>query len=104
MGREMLRFAQHDKKKGSELAMLARKPFIIAICFVFIVMLIAGILFNFSIADTSGVAFLPVQSYSRINSNNSAPAIPAHKNNTLLSMADVEEYVLTHRCSIGPTV
>lgn len=83
--------------------MLAGKSFIIATG-IFLV-LVGGILLNFSNANAVSVNPPPPRhNHPYINSNDGATAIPAHKDNTLLSVEDVENYILTHPYPIGPTV
>ena len=85
--------------------MLTRKPVIIAVSILFILTIVGGILLNFAgVGAASANLPPPHQNHPYINFNDGASAIPAHKGNTLLSVADVQQYVLTHPSSIGPTV
>ncbi|MGH2494833.1 MAG: hypothetical protein ACRDIV_09020 [Ktedonobacteraceae bacterium] len=85
--------------------MLARKPVIIIASILFIVIIVGGILLNFANASTAGINLSPPhQNHPYINFSDGASAISAHKDNTLLSLADVKNYVLTHPSPIGPTV
>ena len=82
--------------------MLAGKSFIIATGIFFV--LVGGILLNFSSTGVTNITALPVRSHPRIKSNDGAPAIPAHQDNTLITVPEVENYGLTHPCAVGPTV
>jgi hypothetical protein len=85
--------------------MFTRKPVTAAVSLLLIAIVVGGILLNFGSADATVVNPLPPpQNHPHIYFNDGAPAIPAHPGNTLLSVADVEHYVLTHRCPVGPTV
>ncbi len=85
--------------------MLTTKPAIITVSTLFIVTLVVGILLNFANADGASANLPPPhQNHPYINFNDGASAIPARMGNTLLSVEDVQRYVLTHPCPIGPTV
>src|SRR5579872_4769322 len=85
--------------------MLTRKPVAITVSLLFIAVVVGGILLNFGNADAASVNPPPLpQNHPYIHFNDGASAIPTHPGNTLLSVADVQHYVLTHRCPIGPTV
>ncbi len=81
------------------------KPAIITMSILFIVTLMGGILLNFAYADAANANLPPPhQNHPYINLQDGASAIPAREGNTLLSVEDVQRYVLTHAPSIGPTV
>ena len=85
--------------------MLTRKPAIITVSILFIAASVGAILLNFAGADAASVnPPPPPQNHPYINFNDGASAIPAHQNNTLLSVTDVQQYVLAYPCPIGPTV
>lgn len=84
--------------------MFTRKAVTSIVSLLFIAALVVGILLNFGNADAASVnpPLLP-QNHPSIHFNDGASAIPAHRENTLLSVEDVQRYVLTHSCPIGPT-
>lgn len=85
--------------------MLTRKPVTITLSLLLVTVVIAGILLNLGTVDvTSANPPPPPQNHPHIYFNDGASAIPAHPGNTLLSIEDVQRYVLTHPCPIGPTV
>lgn len=91
-------------KEGKQ-AMLTRKSIAIIVSLLFGAVVIGGILLNFGKTDAATVnPPPPPQNHPHIYFNDGAPAIPAHPGNTLLSVTDVQHYVLKHRSPIGPTV
>ena len=85
--------------------MLTRKPVAITVSLLSIALVIGGIVLNLNNINAVNInPPPPPQNHPYINFNDGAPAIPAYPGNTLLSVADVQRYILMHPCPIGPTV